>query len=175
MRWILAILWGLLLAFAAWGLAVGFMLATPQELAALMGFAGFMLLGSRLVWGYGALLAFVEALHQGEAPDRSAAEAAVRAPQAAELPAEALAGFWLAALEPYRYAFFAVYALLLLIVLALKLAVPLGSVWGWITGGSLIEGVFWGASVAALIVWALSAAAAARLLELSLRNTAASA
>ena len=175
MRWILAILWGLLLAFAVWGLAVGLMLATPQELAVLMGFAGFMLLASRLVWGYSALLDFVGALHRGEEPDRSVAEAAVRTPQAEDLPAKVLAGFWLAALEPYRYAFFAVYSLLLLIVLALKLSVPLLSAWDWLTGGSLIEGVFWGASVAALIVWALSAAAAARLLELNARGTAANA
>jgi len=167
MRILLAILWAILLVLAAWGLAVGLLLATPQELAMILGFAGFMLLGSRLVWGYGALSAFAEAVSRGESPDRSQAEAGSQLAEAEKLSVETLLGFWLAALDPYRYAFMAVYILLLLIVLALKLALPVTTLWGWITGSSLIEGVFWGASVAALLVWALAAVAAAQVADLA--------
>jgi len=172
MRILLAILWGVLLVLAAWGLAVGLLLATPQELAMILGFAGFMLLASRLVWGYGALSTFVEALTKGENPDRKPAEIAAGVADADKLAVETLAGFWLAALEPYRYAFMAVYMLLFLIVLALKLALPVTTLWGWITGSSLIEGVFWGASVAALLVWALGAVAAAQVTDLAKNSQA---
>ncbi len=166
MRIFLGFLWGVLLALAIWGLAVGLLLATPHELAVLLGFAGFMLLASRLVWGYGELGAFAGALQAGQNPDREAAEAGAGVHDAQELAAEVLAGLWLAALEPFRYAFIAAYVLLFLITLATKLAYPVLSVWGWFTGTSLIEGVFWGASIAALIVWALSAAAAAQVASL---------
>jgi len=173
MRILLGILWGILLVLAALGLALGLLLATPQELAVVMGFGGFMLLASRLLWGYGAVMGFAESLQRGEVPDRSQAEAAARVAGADELSSEVLAGFWLAALEPYRYAFFAVYMLLFLIVLALKLAVPLVSVWSWITGSTLIEGVFWGASIAALIVWAFAATATAQVVDLTRKNVSA--
>lgn len=167
MRVLLAILWGVLLVLAAWGLAVGLLLATPQELALLLGFAGFMLLGSRLVWGYGAISAFVEALGRGEEPDRAAAEAGSQQAQAEDLSDVALVSFWLAAFDPYRYAFIAAYVVLFLATMALKLELPIISFWGWITGSSLIEGVFWGASVAVLLVWTLGAVAAAQVADLA--------
>ncbi len=164
---LLAILWWLLLFLAAWGLAVGIAFATPQELAMLLGFAGFMLIAGRLVYGYGGLAAFAEAALGGKEPDRARAEAEVRVPEPEKLGLAALAGMWLAALEPYRYAFYAVYLLLLLVVLAGKLVVPLPSMWSWITGTTLIEGVFWGASIVALLVWALGAAATALSAQLA--------
>jgi hypothetical protein len=167
MTTLLIALWWLLLALAAWGLAVGITFATPQELAMLLGFAGFMLIAGRLVYGYGGLVAFVEAALGGSEPDRSRAEAESRVPEPERLGLAALAGFWLAALEPYRYAFYAVYLLLLLVVLAAKLVMPLPSMWAWISGTSLIEGVFWGASIVALLVWALGAAAAALTAKLA--------
>jgi hypothetical protein len=163
----LAVLWTILLILAAWGLAAGVAFATPQELAMLLGFAGFMLLAGRLLAGYGGLMAFAEAVAAGGEPDRSAAEAAAGVPEPERLGLVALAGFWLAALEPYRYAFYAAYVLLLLLTLASKLVLPLPDLWAWITGATLIEGVFWGASVAALLVWALGAAAAVRVATLA--------
>lgn len=161
-RWI-GWLWGALLALAAWALAAGFVLLTPQELALLLGLAGFMLLGGRLVWGYAALAAFAGAVGAGQEPDRGQAEREARVAEAERLDLAALAGLWLAALDPYRYAFFAVYTGLFLVTLAIKLVLPLPSAWAWIEGGSLIEGVFWGASVAALFVLALSQLAAAQV------------
>jgi len=172
MRILLAILWAILLVLAAWGLAVGLLLATPQELAMLLGFAGFMLLGSRLVWGYGAIGAFAEAIGRGENPDRAPAEAGSQQAEAEKLSIETLLGFWLVALDPYRYAFMAVYVLLFLISLALKLVLPVTSFWSLFTGSSLIEGVFWGASVAALLVWALGAVAAEQVAELAKKSLA---
>jgi len=167
MRVLLGILWGLLLVLAAWGLAVGVAFATPQELAMLLGFAGFMLLAGRLLFGYGGLIAFAEAAGAGSEPDRAQAEAEARVPEPERLGLAALAGFWLAALDPYRYAFYAVYLLLLLITLATKLVLPLPDMWAWIAGSSLIEGVFWGASIVALLVWALGAAAAVLVVRLA--------
>ncbi|WP_457637734.1 hypothetical protein [Oceanithermus sp.] len=167
MQVLLAVIWWILLILAAWGLAVGITFATPQELAMLIGFAGFMLLAGKLLFGYGGLLTFLEAATRGEEPDRSLAEAAVRLPDPEKLSLAALAGFWLAALDPYRYAFYAVYLLLLLITLATKLVLPLPDMWAWVTGSSLIEGVFWGASIVALLVWALGAAASVLTVKLA--------
>lgn len=167
MRTLLAVFWGILLALAVWGLAVGVAFATPQELAMLLGFAGFMLIAGRLLSGYGSLISFAEAVSAGSEPDRSQAEAAAKVPEPERLGLAALAGFWLAALEPYRYAFYAVYLLLFLITLATKLVLPLPNIWAWVVGSSLIEGVFWGASIVALLVWALGAAAAVLVVRLA--------
>ncbi|GEM_PF-3196629 len=160
MRFLLDLLWVILAVLAAWGLAVGLLLATPQELAVLLGFAVFMLLASRLLWGYGALSVFAEGVGRGEQPDRGQAEAAARVPEPERLGFAALASFWLAALEPYRYAFYAVYLVLMLVTLASKLVLPLPDLWAWVTGSTLFEGVFWGASVVALLVWSISSLAA---------------
>ncbi|WP_457630592.1 hypothetical protein [Oceanithermus sp.] len=169
---LLAILWAILLVLAVWGLAVGVAFATPQELAMLLGFAGFMLLAGRLLAGYSGLIAFAEKAAGGGEPDRHVAEEAAGVPEPERLGLAALAGFWLAALEPYRYAFYAVYVLLLLITLASKLVLPLPDLWAWVTGSTLIEGVFWGASIAALLVWALGAAAAVLVVELAQKQPA---
>lgn len=167
MRFVVGLLWALLLVLASWGLAAGMALLTPQELAFLLGLSGFMLLASRLVWGYGALAAFVRQALAGAEPDRTRAESEVRVPEPERLGLAALAGLWLAALEPYRYAFYAVYTGLFLVTLAAKLALPLPDAWGWVTGSLLIEGVFWGASIAALLVWSLSLLATTLVGELS--------
>ena len=156
MRLLIAVLWGVLIALAAWGLAAGTALLTPQELAFVLGLSVFMLLASRLIWGYGALAAFAQAALAGEQPDRSRAENEARVPEPERLGLAALASFWLAALEPYRYAFYAAYAVLFVITLATKLTLPLPNAWAWITGSLLLEGVFWGASAAVLTVWALA-------------------
>jgi len=175
MRILIGLIWGLLLALAAWGLAAGTTLLTPQELAFVLGLAGFMLLGARLVWGYGALAAFAEAALAGKEPDRERAEAEARVPEPERLGLAALAGLWYAALDPYRYAFYAVYATLFLITLTSKLVLPLPDAWAWITGSLLLEGVFWGASVAVLLVWALSRLAVALVGELAARGASAGA
>lgn len=175
MRVLVGLIWGLLLALAAWGLAAGTALLTPQELAFVLGLAGFMLLGARLVWGYGALAVFAQAALAGKEPDRGRAEAEVRLPEPERLGLAALAGLWYAALEPFRYAFYAAYTLLFLITLASKLVLPLPDAWAWITGSLLLEGVFWGASVAVLLVWALSQLAGALAAELARRAAGAGA
>lgn len=157
MRALVNLIWILLAVLVAWGLAIGVLFMTPQELAILLGLSCFMLLASRLLWGYAALGTFVQAVLAGKSPNRERAEAEVHLPNPELLETGVLAAMWLAALDPYRYAFFVGYIVLALVTLASKFTLPLpADAWTWVSGTLLIEGVFWGASVAALMVWGLA-------------------
>jgi len=161
MKKALAWIWFLLLALLLFFGAAIFVSATPEELAFALGVFGFLLLANPLIFGYVGLLGFISKAKAGLAKAETVAEA-TRVPlgQLEGLEDLALAALWLHELAPYRYTYYGLFLLLLLIALAPQLA---GGAFAW---AGTLAGVLWGAAVPTVIVFGLELAAAASLAAL---------
>ena len=163
MKRALAWLWFLLLALILFFGAALFAKATPEELAFALGLFGFLLLANPLLFGYAGLLGFLTEVQAGSARPERVAEA-TNAPLELlkDLAGAALAAFWLRELAPYRYTYYGLFLVLLLVALAPQLA------GGWAFAG-VLTGVLWGASVPTVLVFGLELATLARLAGLTSR------
>ncbi len=161
MRKALAWLWFLLLALFLFFGAALFTGATPEELAFALGLFGFLLLANPLLFGYTGLLSFLTEVQAGTARPEQVAEA-TRAPLALleNLAGVALAAFWMRELAPYRYAYYGLFLLLLLVALAPQLA-------GGFLFAGVLTGVLWGASVPTVLVFGLELVTLARIAALA--------
>ncbi len=147
---------GVALGVLLWVIAVGLLTWTwlPSEVAFLLGLGGFYLLGNRLVFGYGALARFLDEVAGGRDTAQSREQALERSgvkglePEA--LGAIGISLVWLERLEHYRYPFFGLFMLLLILTLLAKFS-PLGLV----ALGNYLEGAFWGAAVVCFFVMVL--------------------
>jgi len=161
MKKALAWLWFLLLALLLFFGATVFAGATPEELAFLLGLFGFLLLANPLLFGYAGLLGFLAEVEAGTAKAERVAEA-THAPLALlkDLAGLALATFWLKELSPYRYAYYGLFLLLLLVALAPQLA-------GGLAFAGVLTGVLWGAAVPTVLVFGLELTTLARIAALA--------
>ena len=161
MKRALAWIWFLLLALLLFFGAAVFVSATPEELAFALGVFGFFLLANPLIFGYAGLLNFIAEVRGGGGRAETVAEATrIPVDQLAELEGLALALLWVRELAPYRYTYYGLFLLLLLIALAPQLA---GGAFAW---AGTLTGVLWGAAVPTVIVFGLELAAAASLAAL---------
>ncbi len=161
MRKVLAWLWFLLFAFALVLGAVAFAQATPEELAFALGLFGFLMLANPLLFGYAGLLGFLAELRQGSARAETVA-AALHYPieLLRELAALPLAALWLKELAPYRYAYYGLFLLLLMVAVAPQLS---GGVLGL---SGVLAGALWGAALPTAMVFGLELAASWQLAAL---------
>ncbi len=161
MRKALAWLWFLLLALFLFFGASLFASATPEELAFALGLFGFLLLANPLLFGYAGLLGFLAEVQAGTARPERVAEA-TRTPLALleNLAGVALAAFWMRELAPYRYAYYGLFLLLLLVALAPQLA-------GGLVFTGVLTGVLWGAAVPTVLVFGLELVTLARVAALA--------
>ncbi|WP_294948146.1 hypothetical protein [Sulfurivirga sp.] len=126
----------------------------PEEVAFVIGFALFYLLGSHLLFGYGALSNFLDKLAQDELEETDLQKAYERSGARKhglleQLTRYGLATIWLDRYGPYRYAYLGLYLLLASYVLVTNL----DPVTGLVTG-SVVEGLFWGATLVSVFVLA---------------------
>jgi hypothetical protein len=126
----------------------------PEEVAYILGFAMFYLFASRLLFGYGYLSVYLDKVAKAEATDVDKQHAYMRSGAhkhglIEQLTYYGIATIWLDRYEPYRYAYMAVYLLLAILMIVLNLSLVSG-----LTTGSILEGVFWGATTVSLFVLA---------------------
>jgi len=126
--------------------------AVPEGLAFLLGFIVFLLLGNRLLFGYSNLILTLDTFLSTGEIDRQ--KLLSRAKEPAELTKElgipSLIFMWMKDLDYYRYAYYGIFSLLLLVAVLTKL-----NLLGSLSIGNYIEGSFWGASVVTFFVWSL--------------------
>lgn len=168
---ILFLLLGAVLALSVLGLVLGLAAAAPvvplpQEIAFFLGMLVFLLIGNRLLFGYGALAVYLQEVRAGRADSKQDQRAFMRSRawsvhRSSELTQAGLAVFWAERLDPQRYAFFGLFALLFLTTLVSAL----DPVTNLITGGYL-EGALWGAAVPVLFVFLFEALARWQIDEL---------
>ena len=161
MKKALAWLWFLLLALVLFFGAALFTSAIPEELAFALGLFGFLLLANPLIFGYAGLLGFLAEVQAGTAKPERVAEA-TRAPLELlkDLAGLALAAYWLRELAPYRYAYYGLFLLLLLVALAPQLA-------GGFVFAGVLTGVLWGAAVPTVLVFGLELVTFSRIAALA--------
>ncbi len=129
-----------------------FALTIPEGLAFLLGLIVFLLLGNRLLFGYSSLTLTLDAFLSDREIDRRKLMGRAKGP--AELTKElsilSLILMWMKDLDYYRYAYYSMFSLLLLIAVLTKL-----NLFGSLSVGNYVEGSFWGACVVTLFVWSL--------------------
>ncbi len=148
------ILLGLTLIYAL-GVFLGILWAAillPHELAFIWGLIGFLLLGSLLFTEYGWLAGLLESLLAHRISESEAVERIHAHSLWLRLQEGVLNMLLLAKLREttiFRYAYYGVFLLLLLLTVALQLVPEIGVMLSTITG------LFWGAATAVFFVWVL--------------------
>ncbi len=143
----------------------------PQEIAFFLGLLVFTLFGNRLLFGYGLLATYLEAVRAGRGDVKQDHRAFMRSRawsvhRLGDLTRAGLALFWAERLDPERYAYFGAFLLLLLVTVVTALD-PLAS----LLAGSYLEGAVWGAAVPVLFVFLFEALARWQLDELLAEQT----
>ncbi len=159
------------LALSVVGLAFGLAHAVPavplpQEIAFALGLLVFALLGNRLLFGYGFLVSYLQAVRAGRTDPKQDQRAFMRSRawpvhRIGDLTRAGIAVFWAERLDPERYAYFVAFVLLLLVTMVTALD-PVAS----LVAGSYLEGAAWGAAVPAFLVFLLEALARWQIDEL---------
>ncbi len=124
----------------------------PEGVAYILGLAIFLLLGNRLLFGYGSMILTLDNLIEGREVNRE--NLINKAKQPSEMVSEAsnlsLVIMWLKDLDHYRYTYYGLFSLLMLLALLSKL-----KLFGSLAVGNYVEGSFWGASTVTVVVWSL--------------------
>ncbi|SIN76760.1 hypothetical protein SAMN05443662_0531 [Sulfurivirga caldicuralii] len=126
----------------------------PEEVAFVLGFATFYLLANTLFFGYGSLSAYLDKLAKSELTEADRQKAYEKSGASKhglieQLTHYGIATIWLDRYSPYRYAYLGLYLLLAASVLTLNLNLVSG-----LTTGSILEGLFWGATLVSVFVLA---------------------
>jgi len=153
-QWILILLFAALLFFALTGIFISTLLIalTPEGLAFLLGFLGALVFANKLLFGYGSFVITAEAFLANKEIDRRELVKKTNEPaeRTENLSIPALLTLWLASLDVYRYAYYGIFTLMLIIMLLSKF-----NLLGALVIGNYFEGAFWGAAVITLFVFAL--------------------
>ncbi len=151
--WTVFGIFALILLLTLWGAYITlFAVSIPEGVAFLLGFILFFLLGNRLLFGYANLIITLDTyLSDGELSREKLIDKAKEPRElVGELSLLSLIALWLKDIDYYRYAYYGVFALLLLMAVLTKL-----NLFGSLTVGNYIEGSFWGALVVTFLVWSL--------------------
>ncbi len=151
--WVVFGAFALILMLSLLGIYISFVAFTlPEGVAFLLGFMIFLLLGNRLVFGYSNLILTLDAVASGGEIDRRKLLNKLKEPvQITEnLSDLSLIALWVRDLDYYRYAYYGIFALLLLLAVLTKL-----NLFGSLSVGNYVEGSLWGAAVVTFVVWSL--------------------
>lgn len=157
--WTFWITFGFLIFLLFYGLTISFITASSVEIAYLLGLISFLLLGNRLLFGYGWLsnlldnvlsVKEVDFLQKEKVKERLEKRNFEPEETLQELSFKALIMLLLKDLDYYRYTYYGIFLLLTLITLMAKL-----NLLGEFIIGKYIEGVFWGAATITFFVWGL--------------------
>ncbi|WP_029521592.1 hypothetical protein [Persephonella sp. IF05-L8] len=161
---------GFLILMLFYGFSVLVLTATSVEFAYLLGLVSFLILGNRLLFGYGwiaNLLDNVISFKQITSEYRQKLEEKLQDKQPEEMIREfsfkALLILAFKDLDYYRYAYYGIFLLLVLITLMAKF-----NLLGEMVIGKYIEGVFWGSATAVFFVWGLEQLAKVSFVEYNL-------
>ncbi len=124
-------------------------LTIPEGIAYVMGLIIFLLLGNRLLFGYAGLVITIDRFLNEEELDREKLLEKTKTPLdiVKSLSNLTLIGLWMKDVDYYRYAYYGVFSLLLLLALLSRMKL--------IEFGNYIEGSFWGAATVTTLVWSL--------------------
>ncbi len=152
--WIAVFLLLLLIIFlAVLGIYIGTVVSAAPEVASfLLGFIVFFLLANKLLFGYSGLILTLQAIRSEKEIDKEKLKEKSKTPHAIteELEYKDLIFLWLKDIDYYRYTYYGIFSLLLLIWLLMKL-----DLFGILIGAGYLEGAFWGAAVVSFLVWTL--------------------
>lgn len=121
----------------------------PEGLAYVTGLVIFFLLGNRLLFGYAGLIITMDHLLKEEELDRERLIEKTKTPleMVKDLSNLTLIGLWMKDVDYYRYAYYGIFSLLLLLALLSRMKL--------VEFGNYIEGSFWGAATVTTLVWSL--------------------
>ncbi|WP_457643428.1 hypothetical protein [Persephonella sp.] len=152
------VFWGaftLLIAMLFFGLSILFLTATSVEFAYLLGLFSFLILANRLLFGYGWIVNILDRVIEVKKVEdsfRRKIEEKLQNKEPAEhikdLSFRALLILSFKDLDYYRYAYYGLFLLLVLLTLMAKF-----NLLGEFVIGKYLEGVFWGAATVTFFVW----------------------
>ncbi len=121
----------------------------PEGLAYVTGLVIFFLLGNRLLFGYAGLIITMDRLLKEEELDRKRLIEKTKTPLEGvkDLSNLTLIGLWIKDVDYYRYAYYGIFSLLLLLALLSRVKL--------VEFGNYVEGSFWGAATVTTLVWSL--------------------
>ncbi|WP_456456199.1 hypothetical protein [Thermovibrio sp.] len=157
------ILWWITLALFILVVVLGtFFLAAlvatnPEATAFLLGFLGFWLFANRLIFAFSQIANAASSVASGELVEKEEIakklvkrEEEVKLRNLTELSVAALLSMWRGALEPFKYAYYLAFFLLLLFSVLFELNVISSLVFG-----PIVEALTLGAAVPTVLVWGL--------------------
>ncbi len=172
--WIFWLSFGFVLVLLFYGISITFLTATSVELAYILGVLSFLLLGNRLLFGYGWIANLldgvisskeIQSYDREKLKDRLEKKNFEPEERLRELSFTALVMLALKDLDYYRYAYYGVFLLLAVLTLLAKF-----NMLGNFVIGRYIEGVFWGASTVTFFVWGLEQLSKVSFVEYNLLN-----
>ncbi len=121
----------------------------PEGLAYVTGLVIFFLLGNRLLFGYAGLIITMDHLLKEEELDRERLIEKTKTPleMVKDLSNLTLIGLWMKDVDYYRYSYYGIFSLLLLLALLSRMKL--------VEFGNYVEGSFWGAATVTTLVWSL--------------------
>ncbi|WP_461831907.1 hypothetical protein [Aquifex sp.] len=153
-QWILIISLAVLLTLTFTGFFISTLVLTltPEGLAFLFGFLGALVFANKLLFGYGSFLITAEAFLANKEINRRELSKKTEEPKerTENLSIPSLLMLWLHNLDYYKYAYYGIFTLLLILTFLSKF-----NLLGSLVIGNYLEGAFWGASVITLFVFAL--------------------
>ncbi|RUM28924.1 MAG: hypothetical protein DSY42_07550 [Aquifex sp.] len=153
-QWLLVILLASMLFLAFTGMFISTLLITfsAEGLAFLFGFLGALVFANKLLFGYGSFVITAEAFLANKEIDRRKLVKKTKEPEerTQNLSIPSLLMLWLQSLDYYRYAYYGLFTLMLILMLLSKF-----NLLGALIIGNYLEGAFWGASVVTFFVFAL--------------------
>ncbi len=172
--WIFWLTFALVLVIAFYGVSLAILSATSVEFAYLLGLISFLLLGTRLLFGYGWIANLLDKVislkkitfSQKEAlKERLERRNLEPLERLQDLSFKALIMIALKDLDYYRYAYYGIFLLLTLFTLLTKF-----NLLGDFVIGRYVEGVFWGAATVTFFVWGLEQLSKVSFVEYNLMD-----
>ena len=172
--WVFWFSFGFIIAMLFFGFSVAFLTATSVEIAYLLGLFSFLLLGNRLLFGYGWLANLLDAVisidnvldeYKERLEQRLSQKNIQPVESIKDLTFKSLIILALKDLDYYRYSYYGLFLLLTIFTLLAKF-----NLLGDIIVGKYIEGVFWGAATATFFVWLLEQLSKVSFIEYNLKS-----
>jgi len=156
--WLFWFSFGLVILILFYGLTILFITSTSVELAFILGLISSLLMANKLLFGYGSvanLLDNVISLNEIKEEHKDKIKENVNKrfiplEQIEKFSFATLISLALKDLDYYRYAYYSVYMLLVVITILAKF-----NLLGEFVLGKYVEGVFWGATTTTFFVWGL--------------------
>ncbi len=157
--WIFWLTFGFLLFLIFFGISLAFLTATSVEFAYILGLVSFLLLGNKLLFGYGWIANVLDIvisskkvtdIYKDRVKRKLQEKGFTVEEKLQELSFKALIMLAFKDLDYYRYSYYGIFLLLTLITIMAKF-----NLLGEFVIGKYIEGVFWGAATVTFFVWGL--------------------